>query len=143
MVLRAEFTMHQSDLGDFLSGTAWEEQDGSAVSILSAFARLDLDPWQEAARLAAMPRDAAAVALAKALALLRPADRGSADGMALARRLVETLPKRPPSQLRVLRPARRPSAPSAPTSTGWVSTLALLLVGALALGFLQAVGRLF
>jgi hypothetical protein len=36
-----------------------EEQHGSPLSVLSALARLDVDPWDEAARLARLPRTAA------------------------------------------------------------------------------------
>jgi hypothetical protein len=95
MVLRAEYKLHHSDLGRFLSEPVWEEQNGSALSLLSAFARLGMDPWEEAARLAAMQPDAAAAALAESLALLPPSgETAPTDHLALARRLADNLPMR-------------------------------------------------
>ncbi|EWY41842.1 hypothetical protein N825_24260 [Skermanella stibiiresistens SB22] len=61
--------------------------------MLSALARLDLDPWREAARLADMPRSSAAAALASILERL-PADHlKSSDREKLSQRLVEFLPE--------------------------------------------------
>lgn len=134
MALRPAYRMHPPDLRAFLSETLWEEPNGSALSVLSAFARLDLDPWQEAGRLAALPRDAAAAELAKALALLPPAELEPVDHLALALRLVEVLPKRYPP-----RPATRQS--QSPAREGRVAML--LLAFAVAFGFLQAIGQLF
>ena len=48
----------------------WDEKNGTPLSILSALARLGMDPWGEAARLAEMPRAAAVSALAAILARL-------------------------------------------------------------------------
>jgi hypothetical protein len=43
----------------FLFATIGDERDDPLLSVVSAFARLDLDPWKEAASLARMPRDEA------------------------------------------------------------------------------------
>lgn len=92
MALRAEYTLHQSDLGEFLAAPVWEETNGSPLSVLSALARLDVDPWAEAARLAALPRDAAASALSAILRRL-PGQAPDADAAAMiAARLVKLLP---------------------------------------------------
>jgi hypothetical protein len=39
----------------FLFAPICEEANGMQLSILSALARMDVDPWEEATRLAAMP----------------------------------------------------------------------------------------
>ena len=93
MPLRAEYTLHQSDLTEFLAAPVWEERDGSALSVLSALARLDIDPWAEAARLAALPRDAAAPALAIILNQLPGRKPETPDAATIADRLVRLLPK--------------------------------------------------
>jgi hypothetical protein len=41
-----------SDFDAFLFAPVGEERNGMLLSVLSALARLDVDPWQEAARLA-------------------------------------------------------------------------------------------
>jgi len=92
MALRAEYTLHQSRLGDFLYASIWEGTDGASLSVLSMLARLDFDPWAEAARLAALPRQAAVTSLAAILARV-PWDRqGAPDDARTADRLVGLLP---------------------------------------------------
>jgi hypothetical protein len=62
------------------------------LSVLSALARLDVDPWSEAAVLAELPGDAARQRLATLIAEL-PAVANE-DPVATAARLVELLPGR-------------------------------------------------
>jgi hypothetical protein len=93
MSLRAEFTLHQSDLSGFLCAPLWEERNGAPLSVLSALARLDMDPWAEAARLAALPRGGAASTLAAILGRLPGQHPGSSDTAMIAERLVVLLPK--------------------------------------------------
>ena len=45
-----------SRYNDFLFATICEEANGMRLSILSALARMNVDPWEEAARLASMPK---------------------------------------------------------------------------------------
>ena len=52
----------------FLGASIGASQNGTTVSILSALARSDVDPWQEAAALARMPKEGAAIRLAKLIA---------------------------------------------------------------------------
>jgi len=54
----------------FLYAQAGEDQAGAPVSVLSVLARLDLDPWQEAARLAILAPAAAALKIASMLEAL-------------------------------------------------------------------------
>ena len=94
MALRAEFTMHHSGFEQFLSAPIWEEKNGTLLSMLSALARLGVDPWREAARLANMPREGAAAALATLLARLPRNGVELPDYAELAQRLVGFLPER-------------------------------------------------
>jgi hypothetical protein len=93
MGLRPEFALHHSGYEPFLFAPVWEEANGSVLSMLSALARLGVDPWGEAARLGAMPRDKAAAALAAILARLPRPDQEAPADPALATRLVELLPE--------------------------------------------------
>ena len=93
MPLRAEYTLHHSDLGEFLNAPVWEDMNGTSLSVLSALARLDIDPWAEAARLAALPRGTAASALTAILHRLPGRQPEASDAITIAARLVRLLPE--------------------------------------------------
>jgi hypothetical protein len=59
-----------TEFNPFLRTQLWEEREGGRLSLLSALARLGLDPWGEAADLARLPRPAAAARLADLLGRL-------------------------------------------------------------------------
>lgn len=92
MTLRPEYSLGHSQYNDFLFASAGVETDGEELSVLSALSRLDLDPWREAARLADLPRDAAASSLATILSRLPDAGWKIADPAANAARLIAILP---------------------------------------------------
>jgi len=78
------------------SGVAFDDflyapVDGS-LSVLSALARLNLDPWKEAAALARLSKSAAEARLASLLASLPDLDQ---DSKANATRLIALLPRFP------------------------------------------------
>ncbi|WP_372785568.1 hypothetical protein [Phenylobacterium sp.] len=54
----------------FLRSALWLDRDETPLSVLSALARLDVDPWEEAAQLAALPEPSASARLAAMLANL-------------------------------------------------------------------------
>jgi hypothetical protein len=82
-----------TDFEAFLYASIDKGQGGAMpVSVLSALARLDLDPWEEAARLAALPKCNAARRLARILAHLPDASLAQRDVDAVASDLVELLP---------------------------------------------------
>ena len=88
----------------FLFASVGEDRSGMPLSLLSTLARLDLDPWEEAARLAALPGEAAIERLS---ALISPHAAGSgapADTTANAARLIALLP--PKSSLGTIAQAR-------------------------------------
>jgi hypothetical protein len=96
MPLRSEFTLLPADLEAFLFARVWDDGAGSQLSVLSAIARLDIDPWAEAARLAALPREKAAAGLAAILGRLPGRNPGAPDIATTADRLVMLLPEHGP-----------------------------------------------
>ena len=61
---------------------------------LSVLARPDIDPWEEAARLAQLPGEAAAAALAALLSALPKGSATPPDSATVAARLITLLPHR-------------------------------------------------
>ena len=51
------------EFDEFLCAPIGADRNGTGLSVLSALARLNVDPWQEATSLARMPREAAVVRL--------------------------------------------------------------------------------
>lgn len=64
------------------------------VSVLSGLARLDVDPWQEAAKLAQLPGETATQRLASLIGALRDRDSSFLDPPTIATRLIALLPNR-------------------------------------------------
>jgi hypothetical protein len=77
---------------DFLFATVCEERNEMPLSVISALARLDLDPWAEAAVLARMPADGAARHLSALLAGVVDLPPTQPDRATIAARLVALLP---------------------------------------------------
>jgi len=72
----------------FLFATVCEGRDEMPISVISALARLDLDPWTEAAELANMP----AVGAAERLSALLAGVAAQPDRETVAARLIGLLP---------------------------------------------------
>lgn len=113
----------------FLFASVGEDQSGYNVTVISALARLGFDPWNEAAELALLGRDAAGSRLG--LALSRLADvPGLAPGQGrVAVRLVALLPAPAVAQNKEIGGNAGPGNPL-PVSIGW--SIAIMTV----LGFL-------
>ena len=84
--------LKNSDLDTFLYADVGIELNGSALTILSTVARLDRDPWEEAAKWAKLPKAAAIDGLAQSIAQMPLAPSVLADSRAIAARLVLLLP---------------------------------------------------
>ncbi len=81
------------EFDEFLGAPIGEDRNGTTLSVLSALARLDVDPWLEATSLARMPREAAAERLTALIDAL-PRDPSSAiPSQTSAADLVALLPK--------------------------------------------------
>jgi hypothetical protein len=79
----------------FLYAPIREDRNGTPLTVLSALARLDVDPWQEAVSLARMPSDAAAVRLTALIAALPGEPTKDIPALSIAADLVTLLPKAP------------------------------------------------
>jgi len=77
---------------DFLFATVCEERNEMPLSVISALARLDLDPWAEAAELARMPEEGATMRLTSLLAGVIDVPSADADRVTVSARLVALLP---------------------------------------------------
>jgi hypothetical protein len=116
------------EFDNFLFASVDDDQNGPLLSVVSAFARLDVDPWQETANLADMPRLQAAERLASLIASL-PTGSTAQSPKAIAARLIALLP--PAAGFNAIAPgAIRQGAPI-PRASLFVGfgVLALLLIG--------------
>ena len=73
------------------------DQSGMPVSVVTMLARLDIDPWQEAARLAALAPEAATQKVASMLKAIPGPSLQRDDLLTIASRLVATLPRPTPA----------------------------------------------
>lgn len=94
MVLRPEFMLGHSEFNEFLYAVVGEEKNGMRLTVLTALARIGLDPWREASRLSDLPREEATHALAAIVNTLPEGDWIASDSWAIADRLVHSLPDR-------------------------------------------------
>jgi hypothetical protein len=78
---------------DFLLAPICDEPGGMRLSVLSALARLNVDPWEEAARLATLATPDAQRTLVSTLNLFPGKRQRSAETELLAVRLIALLPK--------------------------------------------------
>jgi hypothetical protein len=83
-----------ADLERFVYADVVKESNGMELSVLSALSRRGLDPWQEAQRLAQLPRLVAADGLAQILRAVPAVQSLRLDVRVTAERLVALLPVR-------------------------------------------------
>jgi hypothetical protein len=69
---------HKTEFDPFLFAPVGEERNGMLLSMLSALARLDVDPWQEAGTLTKMPAQDATLRLTSLLSSL-PSDAATCE----------------------------------------------------------------
>ena len=113
------------EFDEFLGASLGEDRNGTRLSVLSAFARLNVDPWQEATSLARMPRDAAAARLTELIEALPRAPANAIPSRIMAAHLVALLPKGKALDVR--------SLDSAFAARGSRETQVLMALGALVL----------
>lgn len=78
----------------FLCAFIGADPNGKLLSVLSAFARTDIDPWQEAAYLARMPRESATTRLSEFIAALPDTPCANVPARTIAGQLIALLPAR-------------------------------------------------
>jgi hypothetical protein len=89
---RARFSTLNASYDDFLFAQVCEDANGMRLSVLSALARMNVDPWEETGRLAAMPKAIAEKTLLSALDRVSGRSWKSPEAAAIAVRLVRLLP---------------------------------------------------
>jgi hypothetical protein len=90
----ASVSFFRPEFNDFLYAPIGADRNEMPLSVLSALARLDLDPWKEAAELSELPQDTATQRLAMLIARLPGGRWGQADLEPIADRLIVLLPPR-------------------------------------------------
>lgn len=96
---RTSFTALASEFDEFLFAPIGEGRNDVPLSVLSALARLDIDPWQEAAALAQASRETATQRLASLIAALPDGASAHLDPGRIAARLIALLPGQPSSKI--------------------------------------------
>src|SRR5271168_108076 len=94
MTRSASTSWQQSQFDDFLHAPIGHEKNGMLLTVLSALARLDLDPWGEAANLAELPTEAATERMRSLVAALPDEPATASETEAVAARLVALLPSK-------------------------------------------------
>ncbi|HXQ50100.1 MAG TPA: hypothetical protein VN802_03310 [Stellaceae bacterium] len=107
MTAHAVFSLQNSEFNEFLFAQIGAERNDSLLTVLSALARLGLDPWQEAARLSRQTTEAAIESLSAIIAALPNGQWARSEAPMIAARLVALLPAGSPSAGRTRAPARR------------------------------------
>lgn len=92
MTLRPEFSLGHSEFNNFLFASVGEGRNGVELTVLTMLARLELDPWLEAARLAKLSKEAATEALAVKIADISRSEMALSDPRLIAIRLIDLLP---------------------------------------------------
>ena len=94
MTRTAAYNALGSEFNEFLYAPIAEEHNGMVLSVLSALARLGLDPWEQAAKWDQLPGETAARNLASLIAALPDGPSARPDPGPLAVRLIALLPHR-------------------------------------------------
>ena len=117
------------EFDNFLFASIDDDRDGPLLSVVSALARLEVDPWKEAAGLARMPREQAKERLTSLIASLPKGSTASQSPKAIAARLIALLPQA--GNFNTAAPATLRQVAPIPHSRLFVAlgVLALLLVG--------------
>ena len=90
---RSRFSTLNASYENFLFAPVCEETNGMRLSVLSALARMNVDPWEEATRLAAMPKEIAEKTLLAIFDAVSGKSWKSPEAAAIAARLVRLLPQ--------------------------------------------------
>ena len=95
MKMRASFSHPGVEYTAFLFEPLGDDRNGVPLALASILGRMSLDPWSEAASLAAMPTDVAAHKLASIIEAMPNQVVPRVESNTLAERLIRLLPKRP------------------------------------------------
>ena len=95
MKMRASFSHPGLEYTAFLFEPLGDDRNGVPLALASILGRMSLDPWSEAASLAAMPTHVAAHKLASIIEAMPNQVVPRVESSTLAERLIRLLPKRP------------------------------------------------
>jgi hypothetical protein len=135
MVLRHAYAPELPEMDPFLFASVGEEVNGIPLSVLSALARLGVDPRDEATRLSHLTSETAASQLARMFARLPDRPWTSPEIRRIASRLVELLPA-PPKGGDNGQVASATNRKLSPMASRHLIHLALALSGALVFGLI-------
>jgi hypothetical protein len=116
------FALRRSGLNEFLFAAVGTEANGMTLSLISVFARLGNDPWQEAGRLAGLPKPEATESLAQIIASMPTSVWPLQAATTIAIRLIALLPTQ------AGRLGQSPSAPAYRAMPGRIVRIGLVLV---------------
>jgi hypothetical protein len=122
----ASASVARFEFDPFLFASIGDERNGMSLSVLSALARLDVDPWLEAASSARAPNDVAIERMTLLISRLPEKPVGLLDPRAIADGLIALLPRpapftaSPAVQFRV-------TAPTYPRMALFLMIMAILL----------------
>ncbi len=116
------FSLLRSEFNAFLYAPIGVEENDTLLTVLSALARLGLDPWQESARLALLSREKATQSLTAMISTLPNGRWAPSDSCAIAARLIALLPAKSTAAL--------PTLATAQAKYPGSSRLAMLLIAA-------------
>jgi hypothetical protein len=125
----------------FLYASVGNDSDGMPLTVLSALARMDVDPWEEASKLTQLPQESAVTELASLLGAFRNAPVVGLDPARVAGPLIALLPRardRAPPMLKALVQAA-PTKYSAAVSTllTVLTYMVFMLIGQWLMGSLR------
>ena len=130
---RSPFAARTSAFDDFLYAPIGDEDNGMVLTALSALARLGVDPWDEAARLSALPRDVATKRLTSIISGLPRGQWAPAEN--IARRLTALLPS--PVQASPAQAASTQNPAKGPSPAAMVMFLAIILINIVAFSMMR------
>jgi hypothetical protein len=125
-----------SQFDNFLYAPIAEESNGMLLRVVSVLARSNLDPWEEASKLARLPADTAIRKLAALIAAMPRGPSARPDPRTVATLLIPLLPR--PIRVRAPGPDPAPPSPSAHKSR----TRTSIVIYALVMLFLLCAQRL-
>jgi hypothetical protein len=123
----ASAAIERSQFDGFLFAPIGQQENGMLLSVLSALARLDIDPWAEAASLAQMSRQAATERMRLLIASLPEQSSPRSDPEAIAARLIALLP--PDNFISKPTPIRNPSPRTVVVTINWRVLAFFILMG--------------
>jgi hypothetical protein len=118
----------------FLFAPLGDDRNGTPLALASILGRMSLDPWSEAAALAALPADVAARKLALLIEAMPDQPLEHRESATLAARLINLLPTQPktaPPEPDLIADAGMKKGRRPVTYLIWFAIFCILLVGAI------------